>query len=466
MVGMVVSIIGLARSGYAAARLALRLGYSVKITDACAGNHMSDAMLIKLEQHADELRSAGAWVEIGCHTRKSIEGSDLVITSPGVPDTADPLVWAREEGIKVISEIEFAVRHTNGKIIGVTGTNGKTTTTTLIGHILSHAGMPVVLAGNIGQPLAGIVETTSSRHIVVLEMSSFQLETVESFHPSIAVWLNLTPDHLDRYESMDDYLDAKARIFMNMTKDDWVVVWHRDQELLADVLRACPARKVWIDELGEWQPTAGESYGAWCRDDILHTMLNGVRSVHGNRNELPLSGDHNIVNMLAACVVARILQVPEHVVDEAIKTFQGLPHRIEFVVKKHGITFLNDSKATNVDAVFEALKSLPAPIALIAGGYDKGGDFAPLHPMIREKVTRLVLLGAATDKLQNECNGLTEIVQAQSMAEAVAAAASDMPFGATVLLSPGCASFDMYDDYEQRGDDFKSCARRLTVTMD
>jgi len=463
---MVVSIIGLARSGYSAARLALRLGYSVKVTDACAGSHMSDTLRDKLEQNADELRNAGAWVELGSHTRKSIEGSDLVITSPGVPDSAGPLVWAREEGIKIISEIEFAVRHTNGKIIGVTGTNGKTTTTSLIGHILKHAGIPTVLAGNIGQPLSGVVETTSSRHVVVLEMSSFQLETVESFHPAVAVWLNLTPDHLDRYQSMDDYFDAKARIFMNMTKEDWAVVWHGDQELTADIMHACPARKVWIDELGEWEPTAGKSYGAWCRDDILHTTLNGVHYVHGNRNDLPLTGDHNVVNMLAACVVARILQVPEHVIDEALLSFQGLPHRIEFVVKKHGITFLNDSKATNVDAVIEALKTVQGPIALIAGGYDKGGDFSGLHPLIKEKVSRLVLLGAAAEKLQSEFNGLTTIVRAGTMAEAVAVAACDMPSGSTVLLSPGCASFDMYDDFEQRGNDFKSCARRLTVTMD
>jgi UDP-N-acetylmuramoylalanine--D-glutamate ligase len=463
---MVVSIIGLARSGYAAARLALRLGYSVRVTDACAGAHMSNSAREKLEQHAEELRAAGVWVELGCHTRKSIEGADLVITSPGVPDTAGPLVWAREEGIAIISEIEFAVRHTSGRIVGITGTNGKTTTATLVGHILSHAGMPVVVAGNIGQPLSAVVETISSRHVVVLEISSFQLETAESFHPHIAVWLNFTPDHLDRYDTLQDYFDAKARIFMNMTNEDWAVVWRHDRGITADVLKACPARKVWIDEHGEWQPEAGESYGAWCRDDILRTTLNGVHTVHGNKNDLPLTGDHNVVNMLAACAVARILHVPEHVVNEALLSFQGLPHRIEFVVKRHGITFLNDSKATNVEAMIEAIKTTKPPISLIAGGYDKGGEFSTVQPFIKDKVSRVVLLGDAAAKLAREFNGLAETVRAASMAEAVAAAACDMPSGTTVLLSPGCASFDMYEDYEQRGNDFKNCARRLTVTMD
>lgn len=463
---MIVSIIGLARSGYAAARLALRLGYSVRVTDACTGAHMSSSARETLEQHAGELTAAGVWVELGCHTRKSIEGADLVITSPGVPDTAGPLVWAREEGIAIISEIEFAVRHTSGTIVGITGTNGKTTTASLVGHILSHADMPVVVAGNIGQPLSGVVETISSRHVVVLEISSFQLETVESFHPHIAVWLNFTPDHLDRYDSLDDYFDAKSRIFMNMTNEDWAIVWRRDREITADILRACPARKVWIDEHGEWQPEAGESYGAWCRDDILHTALNGVHTVHGNRNELPLAGDHNVVNMLAACSVARILHIPEHVVNEALLSFQGLPHRIEFVVKRHGITFLNDSKATNVEAMIEAIKTVKQPISLIAGGYDKGGEFSAVQPLIKDKVSRIVLLGDAAGKLARVFEGLTETVRAASMAEAVAAAARDMPPGTTVLLSPGCASFDMYEDYEQRGNDFKNCARRLTVTMD
>jgi UDP-N-acetylmuramoylalanine--D-glutamate ligase len=194
--------------------------------------------------------------------------------------------------------------------------------------------------------------------------------------------------------------------------------------------------------------------------------MNGVHYVHGNKNDLPLSGDHNVVNMLAACMVARILQVPEHVIGEALMSFQGLPHRLEFVVRKQGITFLNDSKATNVDAVAEALKSVPGTIALIAGGYDKGGDFSVLRPVIRKKVSRLVLLGEAAAKLQKEFNGLTETVRAATMAEAVAAAACDMPAGTTVLLSPGCASFDMYEDFEQRGNDFKSCARRLSVMME
>ncbi len=427
---------------------------------------MSDAAKAVLQQHADELTGMGVWVELGRHTLESIEDAELVITSPGIPDSAKPLVWARERGIPVISEIEFAVRHTNAKIVAITGTNGKTTTTSLVGHILTEAGMPHVVAGNIGQPLSSVVDKTGAGHIVVLEMSSFQLETVESFHPHIAVWLNITPDHLDRYGSMEAYFAAKARIFNNMTSEDWAIIWEQNREETKQIRVECPARKVWIDERDVWRPASEESYGAWCADGILYSSFNRIVHEYGERVELPLRGDHNCINMLAACAVCRILRVPNHIISEALKTFSGLPHRIEFVIKKHGISFLNDSKATNVDAMIEALRAVPGPVSLIAGGYDKGGDFSKVLPFIREKAIRVVLLGAAREKLEKIFKGVTELVSAECMADAVAAAARNVPLGTTVLLSPGCASFDLYDDFEQRGDDFKECARRVAHMMD
>jgi UDP-N-acetylmuramoylalanine--D-glutamate ligase len=458
---MNVAIIGLARSGYAAAKLAHSLGYSVRVSDACVGGHQTKAGRKVLKQRADELRALGIWVELGAHTPACIDGTELVVTSPGVPDSAPPLQWAREQSLPIISEIEFAVRHTNATIVGITGTNGKTTTTALIEHILAHAGTPVVAAGNIGQALSGVIDQVSAQHTLVLEMSSFQLETVQSFHAHVAVWLNLTPDHLDRYSSLEGYAAAKGRIFNNMTRDDWAVVWAHDRDVVAPFLANCPAQRVWIDETGTWLARPEEPNGALCVDGHLVSVVNGMRQHHAALSDLRLGGGHNTVNYLAACAVARILRVPSHLLSEALLSFEGLSHRLEPCGTHAGMRFVNDSKATNVDAMIKALEALPAPIALIAGGYDKGGDFAATVPLVRGKVCRLVLIGAAADALARAFDGAVDIVRAGSMDEAVAAASRDVPDGATVLLSPGCASYDMYNDFEERGDDFKRavCAR-------
>ena len=458
---MKVAIIGLARSGYAAAQLAHSLGYAVRVTDACTGGHQSAEGRAALETRAAELRALGMWVEIGAHTPACLEGVELVITSPGVPEDAPPLQWARAQSLPVISEIEFAVRHTNARIVGVTGTNGKTTTTSLIGHILQHAEMPTIVAGNIGQALSGVVQEASAQHTLVLEMSSFQLETVQSFHAHAAVWLNLTPDHLDRYESFEAYAAAKARIFSNMTRDDWAVIWAHDRKIVAPYLHDCPAQRVWIDETGTWLARPEEPHGALCAEGHLVSVLNGVRQHHAIASELRLRGAHNVVNCLAGLAVARILHVPDHLLNEALLSFGGLAHRMEPCGVYAGMRFVNDSKATNVDAMIKALDALPAPIVLIAGGYDKGGDFAAAVPSVRAKVCRLVLIGAAADTLAEAFDGATEIVRAESMDEAVTVASRDIPQATTVLLSPGCASYDMYNNFEERGDDFKRAVRAL-----
>lgn len=454
---MNVSIIGVARSGYAAAKLAQRLGYKVSVTDACCDTHSSaDAVRVRTDR-VEELKNNGIRVEIGSHSREFIDGADVVVTSPGVPDTSDPLTWAREKNIPVISEIEFAIRHTNAPIIGITGTNGKTTTTTLTGHVLQHADIPCVVAGNIGQALSGVVEKTTGKHTIVLEISSFQLETVDSFHPHIAVWLNVTPDHMDRYASMDEYIAAKARIFMNMTRDDWAICWWQERDTVMPYLRKNNIRPVWIDETGEWRPTTDMSYGAYCREGILYTTFNGVTHEYGRCDEMPLAGSHNYVNILAVCAISHILKIPVHEVKTALKSFRGLHHRLENVGEKEGVTFINDSKATNVDALCKALQALPAPISLIAGGYNKNSDFSGLIPLIKEKVVHACLIGTAAPALQEVWNDATEITLAFSMAEAVTIATAHVSEGGTVLLAPGCASFDMYDDFEKRGEDFTSC---------
>jgi len=462
---MKVAVIGLARSGYAAARLAHRLGYAVRVTDACAGAHESAESRRALEQHAAELRSLGIPVELGIHTPACIKDATLVVTSPGVPESALPLVWARERHVPVVSEIEFAVRHTNARIAAITGTNGKTTTTALTGHILAAAGVPAIVAGNIGQALSSVVGQATAQHILALEISSFQLETVQSFHPSVAVWLNLTPDHLDRYPSMEAYAAAKGRVFMNMTHEDWAIVWNADRALVAPFLETPRPQRVWIDETGRWSPSLNEPYGAVCVNGEFVTIFNGIRHSHGTLAETKLVGDHNAVNILAACATARILHVPEHVITTAIRSFTGLPHRLELVAKLNGISFVNDSKATNVDAMVKALETIPAPIALIAGGYDKGGDFAPVAPLVKDKTCRVVLMGAAKEKLAAAFKRVAEPVLVETMADAVAAAARRAPKGTTVLLAPGCASYDLYTNFEERGADFRNAVNALTRTM-
>ena len=454
---MKVAVIGLARSGYAAAKLALSLGYSVKVSDGCNGTHMSEEACREIERKAEELRGLGASVEIGTHSDECVKDVDVVIASPGVPDTAKPVIIAKAENIPVINEVEFAVRQTKAKIIAITGTNGKTTTTTLVGHILNYANIPVIVAGNIGQALCGVVEKATSQKYLVVELSSFQLETMEHFHPDIAIWLNLTPDHLDRHGTMGNYAAAKGKMFMNMNSDDWAVIWNHDREITKPFIENTGVKTVWLDETGKWKQTPENSYKMTCDNGELISVFNGVKQLHGQFSNLNLKGSHNITNVLAAISVARILRIPNHILNEALVQFHGLPHRLEFIAEKDGIKFVNDSKATNIDAVIKALESVEKPISLIAGGYDKGGDFTPLINIVKEKVNKLVLIGDAALMLNEVFKDVENKVVVESMKEAVETAAANVPSGTTVLLAPGCASFDMYDNFEKRGEDFTKC---------
>ncbi|RLD11486.1 MAG: UDP-N-acetylmuramoyl-L-alanine--D-glutamate ligase [Chlamydiae bacterium] len=400
-------------------------------------------------------------MEIGGHSDDCVKNVDIVIASPGVPDTAKPIKIANAENIPVINEVEFAVQHTNAKIIAITGTNGKTTTTTLIGHILNYADKPAIVAGNIGQALCGVVEKATSHKFLVVELSSFQLETMKTFHPYIAVWLNLTPDHLDRHGTMENYAAAKGKMFMNMNSDDWSVIWNNDREITKPFIENTGVKTVWIDEKGKWKQTPEQPYGTTFDSGELVSIFNGNKQLHGQYSELKLKGTHNIINILAAISVARILHIPNYIINEALLEFRGLPHRLEFITEKNGIIFLNDSKATNIDAVSKALESVDKPISLIAGGYDKGGDFTPLINIVKEKVNKLVLIGEAASMLKEVFKDIDNKVIVHSMKQAVETASADVPVGTTVLLSPGCASFDMYDNFEKRGEDFTKCVLSL-----
>lgn len=460
---MKVCILGLARSGYAAAILALKLGYSVSVTDSATSQKLRPKSWAEIQSKAQALRALGALVELENHTQAFMADADLMITSPGVPAGALPLVWARERAIEVISELEFAVQNIKAKIIGVTGTNGKTTTTTLIGHVLESLGQKVVVAGNIGVPLSEYVSVITPAHIVVLEISSFQLEAVKDFKADIAIWLNFTPDHLDRHKSMQNYFEAKTRIFNNLNENDWAIIWYQNRELLADLIEKSPAKVFWIDETG--QALARED-NLNCAQSIagkLECWRGSLKTVNafGRVDQLALSGQHNVINVLACCAVASILGLDQNKVAASLAQFKALEHRIEIVAKADGIKYVNDSKATNVDAMIEGLKSFDEPIALIAGGYDKGVDFSAVKPLIYKKVAIVVLIGAMQAKLAGEFEGLSQIIKADSMKDAVVLARQGLDQVGVVLLSPGCASYGQYKNFEERGADFKSCALEI-----
>ena len=460
---MKVAVIGLARSGYAAAKLAVSLGYSVKVSDACAGPHMSEEAVTELNKNAEELRSLGATVEIGRHSNEYFTDADVIIASPGVPDNAMPIKIANKYNIPVISEIEFAVQHTNAKIIAITGTNGKTTTTALIGHILNYAKIPAVVAGNIGQALSGVIDKVTSKSFLVIELSSFQLGIMKKFHPYIAVWLNLTPDHLDRHGSMENYAAAKGKMFMNMNPDDWAVIWNHDREITKPFIENKGIKTVWIDETGKWKQKPDEPYGLIYDNNQLVSVFNGNKNEYGEFSKLKLKGKHNIINSLAAISVARVLRIPNHIISEALIGFYGLPHRLEFISEKYGAKFINDSKATNVDAAIKALEAVSKPISLIIGGRDKDGDFGPMKNIVKEKVNKLVLIGEAACMLKEIFKDVENKVIVKTMKEAVETSVNNVPENTTVLLAPACASFDMYDNFEKRGEDFSKCVLNLTM---
>lgn len=409
-----VTVVGLARSGKAVARLLKTLGAQVSVTEK---NNTP-----QLEAVAAELKKEGMGVELGGHSRSFIEGEDLVVISPGVRLDAEPVVWARERAIEVESEIEVASSVCPAPIIAITGTNGKTTTTTLIGEILKNAGFKAHVLGNIGTPFSGEVLNMNKEDYVSLEVSSFQLETIKDFHPKIAVILNLTPDHLDRYKDVSEYLEAKKRLYMNQGKDDWLVLNYGD-EFLRRISREAKPRVLFFNK---------------------------------DRSE----GDFN-QNQLAVLAVAKALGIERKVCIDVFKNFKGIEHRMEFVREMAGIEFINDSKATNIDSTIWALKNIKKPAILIAGGRDKGSDFTQIHDLIREKVKFAVLVGEASEKIAQAWQGVLPFERVKTFEDAVVAATRQAHAGDCVLFSPMCKSFDMFTDYEHRGRVFKELVNKL-----
>ncbi|ACY49574.1 UDP-N-acetylmuramoyl-L-alanine--D-glutamate ligase [Rhodothermus marinus] len=444
-----VTVVGGARSGLAVARLLRKAGAEVFLTEQQPAPPGLEATLDAL----------GVRYEFGGHTPRALE-ADLMVISPGVPSTAPLVQQARRIGLPVYSEIEVASWFCRAPIVAVTGTNGKTTTTSLIGYIFRRAGRRTIVAGNIGYPFSDYVLDTTPDDVVVLEVSSFQLDHVATFRPRVSVLLNITPDHLDRYNyNFNEYAQSKFRIFANQRGED-VLVYNHDDELIRMAAERAH-RKRGLRVLGFSQRTELPA-GAFVRDGYLILRIEQQEEVLMHANELALRGRHNLYNSLAAAVAARVMEVRNDVVRESLASFEGVPHRLEFVRELDGVRYVNDSKATNVNAVWYALESFSCPIVLIAGGRDKGNDYSVLKPLVKEKVRALVAIGESADKLLRELGPLVpHAVKAQSMEEAIQYARVFAEPGDVVLLSPACASFDMFENYEDRGDTF----RRLVMSL-
>ena len=397
--------------------------------------------------------------ETGGHTEKALE-ADFFVVSPGVPSNIPLLRKASQKGIPVYSEVEIASWFCNAPVIAVTGSNGKTTTTSLAGHIFRHSEKTVHVAGNIGTAFSDIVLQTNKEDIVVLEVSSFQLDHTDRFRPAVSILLNITPDHLDRYDyNFENYAASKFRIFRSQQSGDALIYNHDDALIRKKVQRLAPSRKLKLYGISQKQEMRD---GAYLRDSHLVVRLNQEEEILMRKEDLALKGPHNVFNSLAAAMAARVMEIPSLIVRESLTSFEGVAHRLEFVRDLDGVRYINDSKATNVNAVWYALESFQQKIILIAGGRDKGNDYSSLVPLVERNVRVVVALGESAEKVEQELGPHAEQhMQVDSLEQAVQAAHLLAQPGEVVLLSPACASFDMFENYEARGEAFKQAVQRL-----
>ena len=448
---MKIAILGAAESGVGAAILAQQKGYEVFVSDMGSIKDKYKGML-----DAHHL----AWEE-GKHTEARILDATEVIKSPGIPDTAPMVQKIMEAGIPIISEIEFAARYTSAKMLCITGSNGKTTTTSLIYHILKEAGYNVGLAGNIGHSLA-LQVAQEDKNWYVIELSSFQLDNMYAFRANIAVLLNITPDHLDRYNfCMQNYVDSKMRILQNQEADDCFIYWTGDDYIATELQKRQPnVRLCAFHEDAAATDAAGVPLSGYLKDGIF--TITAPRPFTMPAEALSLQGKHNVRNMLAAAQACLAAGVSDEALSASLSTFPGVEHRLQKVGIHNGVTYINDSKATNVDACYCALDSMQTPVVLIIGGKDKGNDYSQLTEIVKEKCRALVFLGADNSKLHDFFGnfGIT-ILDTHSMKDCVAACHSVAQAGDTVLLSPCCASFDLFKNMEDRGEQFVACFEEL-----
>ncbi len=442
------SVLGAARSGLAVAKLLRREGARVLVSDVRPADESGDAIEV--------LNEIGAEYEFGGHTDRVLE-SEVLILSPGVPDTAPIVAKAREKGMEITNEIEIAARRCRAPIVAITGTNGKTTTTELTGYIFRASGRNTFVAGNVGLPFSEIVAEADETSVVVLEVSSFQLEHISTFRPRAAVLLNITPDHLDRYGSFQEYVRAKLRITMNQSPED-TVIYNSDDPNLERVPGESAAHPFGFSIARELPA------GAFARDGMLvmRDPISGEESALMETGEIGIRGPHNLYNSMAAALAARTLGVGFTHIREGLRTFPGVVHRLEPVRELEGVRYINDSKATNVDSLRYALNSFAEPIVLIAGGKGKKNEYDAILQLIREKVSAVVLVGDEAEAMERAFAPLTRTIRAgYSMEAAVDAARAAANRGDVVLLSPACASFDMFRNYEHRGETFKKIVNDL-----
>jgi UDP-N-acetylmuramoylalanine--D-glutamate ligase len=445
LAGKRVLVVGLARTGVVTALFSAGYGATVTATD--------ERPETDLQETAAKLRAAGVTLEFGGHRAESFLEQDLIVVSPGVPAKLPELELARARGTPVWSEIELAWRFLRGKLIAITGSNGKTTTTSLVAHILQTAGIPTLIGGNIGTPLLALVENSMDTTVTVAEISSFQLETIEKFRPEIGLLLNLTPDHLDRHASFDEYALAKMRMFENQLERDIAILNADDPE----ITKRMPTKPhiFWFSRKKR------VAAGAFLRDEQIFFRNEGSEVALGRRDEISLRGEHNVENALAACAAAYLAGADPAAIASGIKTFKGVEHRLEFVAEVSGVQFYNDSKATNVDAAVKAIEAFPGPLIVILGGKDKGSPYTPLRELLRERARMAILIGAAADKIAEDLGDAVPLESGGTLDRAVHLAMQNAHPGDTVLLAPSCSSFDQFENYEHRGRTFKDLVASL-----
>jgi len=444
--GKKISVIGAARSGIGAAKLVKKLGGTPFVSDFSPEEKLKDALY--------QLEKENISFEFGGHSDRVYE-SALMIVSPGVPNDSLVLQSARAKGIKLISEIEFAFHYCKGKIIAITGTNGKTTTTSLCGHVFNTCGYKTHVAGNIGVAFSEIVIDVREGEFVSLEVSSFQLDLIENFKPTVAMILNITTDHLNRYEnSLDKYAKSKQRIYENQDEKDFLIL-NKDSQAVMKYLSEHKSKSFFFS-LNEEQ-----NDGCFYSDGEVVFRLNGKESFHCSRNDINIRGEHNLANAMSVICSAKVFNLDNAGIVKGLKTFESVEHRLEMVREIKGVKYVNDSKATNVDSVWYALKSFDEPILLILGGQDKGNDYEQIKDLVIQKVKKIYAIGSSAEKVFNFFSSNVKVDLEKTMEDAVKSACREAKEGDVVLLSPACASFDMFNNYEHRGKVFKEAVIKL-----
>jgi len=443
-----VLVVGLGKSGLSAAMFLRAQGARVTVSDTRSA--------VALEKEIPALLEAGIMVESGGHGLLTFRRQDLIVVSPGVPMDTPEVKQVVAFGLPVIGELELASRYLQGQVVAITGSNGKTTTTTLVGKIFADAGVPTLVGGNIGLPVIDLVAKSTAETVSVLEVSSFQLETVEEFHPWIAVVLNITPDHLDRHGSFESYVAAKERIFARQNTTDFLVLNADDR-----VTQMCAARAT--SEVFWFSAKKAVRRGAFVRDGVIVWVEKegGATEPVMPVSEIHLKGAHNVENVLAAVCAARLAKIPAESVRASVAGFRAVEHRLELVRKFNDVEYYNDSKATNVDAAMKAVASFPGGIHLILGGKDKDSDYKVMADLLKKRVKIVYTVGSAAEKIERQLHGIVKMVSAQTIETAVAKAAKAALPGDVVLLSPACSSFDQFENYEHRGRVFRQSVGEL-----